>query len=168
DYFIRATYSIDDLVVDPDGIFKFGEPKVTIVAENNTSATIKITEAVFLTSPVIQDGIPVEVSPIPTLDWGATNISPSDWVVEVVDANGQTVWGGFADDENSTKLVKLPKEQKSVEYNYDNMGDDLIPGKIYRWKVYASADASFQQEPLGWKLISTSEDALGIFKVVAP
>lgn len=162
DYIIRATYKIDGYVVDPDSIVKHGEPEVT-VADIDMQQNIDVTGAVALVSPVAASlGVPVEVSTLtPTFEW-TPYPSSSDYVVEVVDANGNVIWGGF--DENLTKLVTTAGT--SIEYSNDGQGQALQTGAIYRWKVYASKDDV--KEATGWKLISASEEAQGVFRVVEP
>ncbi|UFS63085.1 hypothetical protein LOH54_02920 [Sulfurimonas sp. HSL-3221] len=63
-------------------------------------------------------------------------------------------------DENLTKLIDMDSSVTSVEYNGTTALQD---GAIYRWKVYASKDDS--NETIGWKLISASEEAQGVFKI---
>jgi hypothetical protein len=73
------------------------------------------------------------------------------------------IWGGFNDD-YTEKKVSVSKSQTSVTYNFDGSATGgLEAGKIYRWRVYASKDST--QEPTGWKLISVSEDQMGIIKI---
>lgn len=160
EYFIRATYKIDGFVVDPDSIVKHGEPAVTVVDADVSLLNIDVTGAVTLTSPIAQsNGIPSEVNTLtPTFSWTAYP-STSDYVVEVLDVNGNVIWGGFADD--LTK--KVTTEETSIEYSNDGLGQALEYGEIYRWKVYASKDDT--KEDTGWKLISSSEDAQGVFRV---
>lgn len=162
-YYIRATYNIDGLVVDPDAIVKFGEPEVNPLADNITDAHIDVTGAVVLLSPIVGiDGSPVEITTTePTFTWEAYP-STSDYVVEVLDINGKVVWGGFdaALNKNVTTL------DTSITYSNDGNGQVLETGKIYRWKVYASKDDS--RSPTGWNLISSSEEAQGVFKIVLP
>lgn len=74
------------------------------------------------------------------------------------------MWGGF--DSSLNKLVNPPAATTSIVYSYDTQGLPLENGKIYRWKVYASKDDG--TEIIGWKLISASEEARGVFKVVVP
>lgn len=164
-YYIRATYNIDGLVVDPDSIVKFGEPEVTVVAADMPGQDIDVTGAVTLSSPIVQtDGTPAEVATLtPTLSW-VKYPSTTDYVVEVLDINGNVIWGGFADDANHTKQVVTVNN--SITYNNDAMGQVLVDGEVYRWKVYASKDDN--TPPTNWSLISSSEEAQGIFKVVLP
>lgn len=167
-YYIRATFKIDGYVVDPDAIVKFGEPEVIVVDADQINQNIDVTGAVTLMNPIVTaDGTPVEVNSLtPTLSWQAYS-STSDYVVEVRDANGNVIWGGFEGaTPNIIKLVNPLAETTSVVYSYDGSGLTLENGKIYRWKVYASKDDV--QEDDGWKLISASEDAQGVFKVVVP
>ena len=164
-YYIRATFKIDGYVVDPDSIVKHGEPEVIVVAANLIDQNIDVTGAVTLTSPIVPaDGAPVEINSLmPTLSWQPYP-SASDYVVEVRDANGNVMWGGF--DGSLNKLVNLPAATTSIVYSYDGQGLPLENGKIYRWKVYASKDDG--TEATGWKLISASEEAQGVLKVVVP
>ncbi len=164
DYYIRATFKIDGYVVDPDSIVKHGEPEVIVAAANLIDQNIDVTGAVTLTSPIVPaDGTPVEINTLtPTLSW-APYSSTSDYVVEVRDVHGNVMWGGF--DEFLNKLVNPPKETTSIVYSNDGLGLPLENGKIYRWKVYASKDDT---STIGWRLISASEEAQGVFKVVVP
>ena len=125
---------------------------------------IDVTGAVALTSPIsLSNGTAVEITTLtPTFEWVFYN-SASDHVIEVINQSGDVIWGGF--EENLTKKVvidKLDVPNNSIDY----AGPVLEYDKYYRWKIYASKDDS--QEPLGWKLISSSEEAQGVFKVVAP
>jgi hypothetical protein len=124
-------------------------------------ADIDVTGAVALNSPKTETaGLTAEVATAtPTFSWTDYS-STSDYVIEVVDVDGNTIWGGF--DENLTKLVYVDAPGTSIVYS----GPALEDGAIYRWKVYASKDVSVQQDPLGWKLISASEEAQGVFKVI--
>lgn len=163
-YYIRATFKIDGYVVDPDSIVKHGEPEVNVVAADLKDQNIDVTGAVTLTSPIVPaDGTPVEINTlIPTLNWAAYS-STSDYVVEVRDANGNIIWGGFSTDGLLTKEVYTPAGTTSIEY----AGTALENGKVYRWKIYASKDNNSGVVP-PWNLISASEEAQGVFKVVIP
>ena len=162
DYFIRATFIIDGYVVDPDRIVKFGEPEANVVSASLVDQNIDVTGAVILNSPIVPaDGTPVIIDSLtPTLRW-TEYASSSDYVVEVRDANGEVIWGGFADDINHTKQVLTTGT--SIVY----AGIALESGKIYRWKVYASKDDNSGATP-PWNLISASEEAQGVFKVLVP
>ena len=168
-YIARATYQNDERVMDPDRIAKFGEPEVTF-AGNTIELTFDITNAVTLNSPsnAATSTQPVEInSTNPTFEWTAYS-STSDYVIEVVDLiSGNVVWGGF--DYSGTAPVKnivIPSSQKSVVFNYDGSAsiNALVAGRTYRWKIYASKND--QNSVTGWSLISSSEDQLGLFKVV--
>jgi len=157
-YYIRATYSIDGYVLDPDSIVKFGEPEVNVTNADMPSQDIDVTGAVTLISPIVDSSlVPVEVNTAtPTFSWAAYS-SASDYVLELVDVDGNTIWGGFADDQNHTKQVLTT----NTSYLYD--GPALQDGAVYRWKVYASKDDN--KETTGWKLISSSEEAQGVFRI---
>jgi hypothetical protein len=53
-----------------------------------------------------------------------------------------------------------------VQYNFDGTASiaELVPGRIYKWKIYASKNDV--NSATGWTLISASEDQLGLIKVV--
>ena len=167
DYYIRATFKIDGMVVDPDAIVKFGEPEVNVVAANLADQNIDVTGAVTLTSPIVPaNGTPVEINTLtPTFTWEEYS-SASDYVVEVRDVHGNVIWGGFSTDGLLTKLVNPSAGTTSIGYSNDGLGQLLEYGKIYRWKVYASKDDV--KADTGWRLISASEEAQGVFIVVTP
>lgn len=164
-YLARATYQNDDRVVDPDWIVKFGEPYVE-VGGAQVSRNFSLTNSVKLLEPTnpASSTVPVEVAgTTPTFSWTAY-ASASDYVIEVSDASGNVIWGGF--DRSQTiplKKVSVPSSQTSAVFNFDNSATkSLEPGKVYRWKVYASKNDN--QSDSGWRLISVSEDQLGLIK----
>ena len=161
DYYIRASYLIDGMVVDPDAIVKQGEPTVNLLAADLTGQDIDVTGAVTLTSPIAAaDGSPVEINSLnPTFTWESYP-STSDYVVEVSDIDGTVIWGGFTNAEPPVKVLPI-SGATTIAYE----GPTLEHGKTYRWKIYASKDAT---NTAGWDLISASEEAQGIFKVVLP
>ena len=109
--------------------------------------------------------IPSEISGLtPTFSWEAYP-SASDYVVEVSDANGNIIWGGIDRTESiPVKNVVVPSSQTSVVFDYDGTAtQSLEPGKVYRWRVFVSKDD--KQSTSGWRLISVSEDQLGLIKI---
>ena len=95
----------------------------------------------------------------PLFSWSKYS-STSDYVIEVTDANGNLVWGGFNSDW-TVKNIVIPSSQNSIQFNSDGSASSaLLFGKVYRWKVYASKDNS--QSATGWELISVSEDQRGL------
>lgn len=169
-YFVRATYANDTIVVDPDYIVKFGEPSVTVAGGTPTPNQVQITAtgAVGLTSPTnaLSSAVPAQVTgTTPTFTWAAYP-STSDYVIEVMDAaTGTVVWGGFTNMGSAapTKNIVLPSSQTSVGYNSDGLATaPLVMGKTYRWRIYASKNDT---TPLGWRLISMSEDQMGLITI---
>lgn len=165
-YLARASYQNDARVVDPDWIIKFGEPVVTISgAEVNRN--FSLTNAVSLSAPT---NAPETTEPFmlttatPEFSWVPYS-SSSDYVIEVSDANGNVIWGGFREGASGIeKVVSVPSSQTSVIYNFDGSAtSELLPGKVYRWRVYASKNDT--KEASGWKLISVSEDQRGLIQV---
>ena len=171
-FIARASYNNDMRVMDPDRITKFGEPVVTVSGGSCTPSTLTfdVTGPVTLNTPTnpLSTTVPVVASTRPTFTWTAYP-STSDYVIEVMDAStGQIVWGGF--DKSGplpVKKIVIPSSQTSIAYNSNSMAaiNDLIPGKIYRWRIYASKNDVSQST--GWSLISTSEDQVGIIKITA-
>ncbi|HET9826227.1 MAG TPA: carboxypeptidase-like regulatory domain-containing protein [Chitinophagaceae bacterium] len=169
-FIARASYKNDLRVMDPDAITKFGEPTVTVSAGScsPSSLTFDVTGPVTLNAPTnpLTTTIPVAASTRPVFSWTAYP-STSDYVIEVMDAStGQLVWGGF--DKSGPLPVKkiiIPSNQTSITYNSNSTAtiSDLVPGKIYRWRIYASKNDVTQST--GWSLISTSEDQVGLIKI---
>lgn len=166
-YLARATFKNDERVVDPDWIVKFGEPYVEVGASQVTR-NFSLTNSVKLTEPTnpASNTIPVIINTsIPNFKWSAYS-SANDYVIEVTDVNGNVIWGGidFTQDIPVKKVI-IPSSQTSIEYNFDNSASkNLEAGKIYRWKIYASKNDN--QSASGWRLISVSEDQLGLIKIV--
>ena len=76
--------------------------------------------------------------------------------------NGTTVWGGISGTP-LTRKVMVAKTQTTATYNFDGTGQTLQNGRTYRWRIYASKNDSGL--PLGWKLISASEEQMGLFSI---
>lgn len=162
-YLARATYKNDLRCMDPDWIIKNGEPFVT-VSGGPAIRDFSITGAVTINSPTNEatDITPVQVSgSTPTFTWTAYP-STSDYVIEVMNSNGDVIWGGFSS--TGTKNFTIASNTTSVVYNYNSTAtESLVSGQVYRWKIYASM--LDLQSASGWRLISASEDQLGLFIV---
>ncbi|MBS2212850.1 carboxypeptidase regulatory-like domain-containing protein [Carboxylicivirga mesophila] len=165
DYWGRASYENDNVVMDPDWIVKNGQPQVTISGGDMT-LDYSVTGAVSVVSPTnsVELVVPVEVSSgAITFRWTPYS-SASDYVIEVTDVNGNLIWGGFSNDW-STKNIVIPSSTTSVEFNYDGSAiEDLVAGETYRWRIYASKDD--KQAATGWRLISVSEDQMGLIQII--
>lgn len=169
EYLARASYNNDTLVVDPDFIVKFGDPivtvsggSVTVTQGDATSGVLDfaVTNSVLLDNPsnTATEIVPVEVSAAGlTLTWKPYS-STSDYVVELLDINGNTIWGGF-DNSGDTPVKIVTTTNTSIDYD----GPALLNGRTYRWKVYASKD---DKSTGGWSLISMSEDQMGLIKII--
>ncbi len=172
-FIARASYKNDMRVMDPDRIAKFGEPVVTVSGGSCSPSTLTfdVTGPVTLNAPTnsLSTTVPIAASTKPTFQW-TPYPSTTDYVIEVMDAStGQVVWGGF--DKSGPLPVKkiiIPSSQTSIVYNANATATiaDLVPGKIYRWRIYASKNDVTSST--GWTLISSSEDQVGLIKIVAP
>lgn len=165
-YLARATYRNDERVVDPDWIVKFGEPYVELSTEQATR-NFSLTGSLKIMNPtnLANTTVPKEVSTsTPVFSWYAYS-SASDYVIEVSDASGNVIWGGFDYSQDpAVKKVVIPSNRTSVEFNEDGSAtSNLLPGSVYRWKVYVSKNDN--QSASGWRLISVSEDQLGLIKI---
>ncbi|WPP51881.1 MSCRAMM family protein [Catalinimonas niigatensis] len=165
-FLARATYRNDERVVDPDWIVKFGEPLVE-VAGGQVNRDFSLTNALKVMSPtnLPSNTIPSEITSLtPSFSW-ESYASASDYVVEVSDASGNVIWGGIDRSQSiPVKKVIIPSSQTRVDFNYDGTATkSLEPGKVYRWRVFVSKDD--KQSTSGWRLISVSEDQLGLIKV---
>lgn len=159
-YLARASFQNDGIVMDPDWIVKNGPPLV-VVPTGSSTRNFSVTGAVTLDEPTntANSTVPVETSAIPTFTW-TDYPSTTDYVIEVTDANGQLVWGGF-DSNWTVKNIVIPSSENSIEFNSDGSAvGNLETGRVYRWKIYASKDDA--QSPTGWELISVSEDQRGL------
>lgn len=162
-YLARATYANDGKVVDPDWIIKNGEPFVTVTGGMATR-DFSVTGAVTLLSPtnIGASTQMVDADTAQVFRWEQYS-SANDYVIEVINAQGRVIWGGFSNNW-TVKNIVIPTNQDSVRFNSDgNATERLMPGRIYRWKIYASKND--QREPTGWKLISTSEDQRGLIRI---
>lgn len=168
-FIARATYKNDGRVMDPDRIAKFGEPVVTFSGSNTQQLVFDVTGSIPVTTPTNEPATiaPVEITTtVPTFEWNAYS-STSDYVIEVIDAaSGTVIWGGFdKSGDNPVKNITIPSAQRSILFNADGKASisALVPGKIYRWRIYASKND--QNSATGWTLISASEDQLGLIQV---
>lgn len=169
-YIVWASYRNDGYVMDPDAIHKFGRPIVTLSEDSpDTTVSFKVTGAIRILSPTNEPNslYPVEITTTrPTFIWpkASAYASTKEYIVEVFNARGEVIWGGF----DAEGVIRHPKIEPgsspiSVEFDFDGSAtDSLRVGETYRWKLYAdnSADPNVQT------LLSASEDLMGLFKVV--
>ncbi|MGC1242365.1 MAG: carboxypeptidase regulatory-like domain-containing protein, partial [Chryseosolibacter sp.] len=168
-YVVRASFANDYIVIDPDYITKFGDYAVTVSSGTATPASVEIvaTSAVILKAPsnAMSTTEPVEATTTPTFQWNAY-ASASDYVIEVTDAStGTVIWGGFTNNGGTiTKNIVIPSNTTSIAFNADGSATaELVAGKVYRWRVYASKNNAQNTPP--WNLIAASEDQLGLIKI---
>ncbi len=168
-YLARATFENDERVMDPDRIAKFGEPIVDISGGSTIDLQFDVTGAVTINSPTNESdtNIPFEITETnPTFEWTPYS-STSDYIIEVMESNGNVIWGGFDNSGNLPhKNIIIPSGQTSIEFNADGNASitALEAGKVYRWRIFASKDD--KNSDTGWTLISASEDQLGLIKVI--
>lgn len=163
---IIASLENDGYVLDPDTSVTQGIPRVTV---NNDSITrdFKVTGSIVLTNPDSAfKGIPL-LSDLPNFTWvkDSSYASADDYVVEVVDESGNSVWGGFDRLNNFAAKVTSPQSNSpAIGYNEDGTATlpMLEPGRYYQLRVYARV---LDNTSTGYTLLSASETLDGIFKV---
>lgn len=164
-YIGRASFENDSLVLDPDWVVKNGGEPTIEVNNADVSLNYSVTGAVSLQNPTNNSlsTQPVEVS-LDTLSFSWIPYpSTSDYVIEVIDGNGNIIWGGFSADWSQKNIV-IPGSQTSIEYDADGTANaQLEAGKTYRWRIFSSKDDN--QSVTGWRLISVSEDQMGLIKI---
>lgn len=166
-YIAWASFRNDGYVMDPDHIAKFGIPEViyTDVSVNQTldfsvTGAITITDPTNAARPVIPEVVNTDE---PTFTW-IPYPSAKEYIVEVFDSQGNTIWGGF----DAAGVVQHPQidfHQTSVVFNFDGTATILLQdGETYRWKIYADDDDALNVQTL----LSSSEDQMGLFKYGVP
>jgi hypothetical protein len=153
-YLARASYGNDTIVIDPDWIFKFGIPYVTVNG-GSVSRDFSVTDAVILNSPTNSPTFifPVSSGASPTFTWSAYP-STSQYALELTDESGTVIWGGFTG--SGTTLAPV-KATTTTSFVYD--GAALSSGSVYQWKVYALKATTTAPY---FKFISASEDQMGL------
>jgi hypothetical protein len=149
--------------MDPQQFAQNGDPIINVTG-NPITYDIDITNSVSLISPTndATERIPVSANNSPTFSWTPFE-DASEYVIEVSDAYGNVIWGGFGDNWSSKNIV-IPATQTSITFNSDgNATANLESGEVYRWRIFASKDNI--ESPIGWELISMSEDYVGLILI---
>ncbi|HPH03290.1 MAG TPA: hypothetical protein PK297_10080 [Spirochaetota bacterium] len=164
-----ATFGNDNLVMDPDWVRKNpGILDVTLTNLQEITKNFNTTPSFVTITPSnpLTNLEPASVTNLtPTFQWKqpSTASSANYLVIEVRDADGATIWGGFVGNTLSpTNGLQIPKGDGTIVYNSDGKAvRTLEVGKTYQWKMYAvnSKDNI---------LLSVSEDQQGLFTIVAP
>jgi hypothetical protein len=183
---ITASFNNDGFVLDPDSLVKFGITEITIAggAVTNVRAnggdsccdvTLDVTDTVEIFEPI--DTPDLSSATAPVFKWRPYPAT-KDYVVEVKNENGEVIWGGF-DTSNIRRFTVDAKDatHKTVDaatgdalhfatFNEDfNATASLMENRTYQVRIYSSVDDT---NPLGYSLQSSSEDLLGLFRIVAP
>jgi len=172
EYDVYATYDNDCNVRDPDPQLAHTAVLRIEVAGGPVTIddTFNITDAVPVTgvwgvepcdhgdSSIIIVSYGLDETPVFT--WSDYPSSTQGYAVEVVDVFGNIVWGGF--DTDGAPFVQLPAHTTEVTYD----GDPLEAGLNYRWSLWALGNDS--SSPLGFRIISTTENLRGLFEIRRP
>ena len=159
-----ASFKNDGYVMDPDWIFR--NPGILIIdfmENDSTELNFSVTNSVSIigpTNPADSIYAVVADSSTPTFSWDAYP-SAKEYIIEVRKLNGDIIWGGYNLD-GTVNHQQIDQQTNEVLYNFDgSASEDLIPGEIYQWKVYADNGLNVDVQTL----ISSSEDQLGIFTI---
>jgi hypothetical protein len=164
-YIAWASFRNDGYVMDPDHIFKFGLPQITF-AENSNDQELdfSVTGAVTIIEPTNEADLVVPqyiYTDSPTFTWEKYP-SAKEYIVEVFDSQGNTIWGGF-DAAGVVQHPQIAANQTSVIFNSDGSATELLQdGETYRWKIYADNDDALNVQTL----ISSSEGQMGLFTYI--
>ena len=163
-YIAWATYRNDGYVMDPDWIRKNGLPTVSFAAAGESKTVdFSVTDAIPIVSPTNPaDTITPRIiqTTTPTFKWESYS-GRQEYIIEVYDAQGNVIWGGFGDDGLPAHAFISP-QLNQIAFNFDNSATEpLRQGDIFRWKIYADGDP----KDTVLELISASEDLLGLFMV---
>ncbi len=164
-YIAWASFRNDGYVMDPDWIFKFGLPEITFLESTaDQDLDFSVTGAVTISSPTNEADLVVPqyiYTDSPSFTWEKYP-SAKEYIVEVFDSQGNTIWGGF-DGAGIVQHPQIVANQTSVEFNYDfSAVGPLQNGETYRWKIYADNNA----DPNVQTLISASENLMGLFTYI--
>lgn len=174
---IIASLENDGIVIDPDESVTQGDPLVDVAAGVVTPSTkdFKVTGAVEVDTPAtpVNNVVP-ELTATPTFRWhtASSYSSFNDYAIEVVNESGDTVWGGFGPvgpvkDVALLTLAKGENTDTAGNITIAYAGTVLEPGRYYQLRIYAMSDVAVSADyPQGYKLLSTTENLNGIFKVV--
>lgn len=164
-YLAWASFRNDGYVMDPDWIFKFGLPMITLDTVD-TQMNFSVTRAMTIYSPTNPDSLVIPVmadSTVPTFKWKKYS-SAKQYIILVTDLSGNRIWGGYNPD-GVIHHAFLGQQDTSAAFNFDNTADTslipLTPGETYQWRIYADDDDAAGVQTL----ISSSEDLKGLFQV---
>lgn len=161
-FHIVASLENDHYVLDPDRVVKFGTPSIT-VSGGLVNVDFDITDAIPLIAPVDNQDIPLPAQDTDLQFRWAAYPSTSNYVVEVAAEDGEVIWGGFTPE--GTQRVSTVAT--ALVFNSDGTATRALEvGRYYQVRVYASKED--QKQPLGYKLISSTEALKGVFRIVPP
>ena len=168
-YLAWASFRNDGYVMDPDWVFKNGLPEV-IFGEDSPGQVqdFSVTGTVTITGPTNEadSGIPEYVySDTPTTFRWEPYASAKEYIVEVFDSQGNTIWGGFnnAGVVQHQQILAASGQENSIVFDFDGSAvEALQDGETYRWKIYADDDTALDVQTL----ISSSEDLVGLFTYI--
>lgn len=117
-----ASFRNDGYVMDPDRISKFGLPQVSFTEVSpDQIQDFEVTGAVTIISPTNEASlvVPEDVNTSsPTFTWEKYP-SAKEYVIEVFDAQGNTIWGGF-DTNGVVQHPQIGQNETSAIFDFDS------------------------------------------------
>lgn len=167
DYIAWGSFQNDGYVMDPDAIRKFGLPKISVKpTDTSLQLNFSITGSDTLLSPsnLATSAIAADVKLDSLVFRWAKYPSAKEYYIEVRDSRGRVIWGGI-DSVQSFMSKTLDAKASSCTYNFDGSAkENLKVGEVYHWKIWADRDAAAGIQGL----ITSSEDQMGFFRIIAP
>ncbi len=163
---IIASLDNDTFVIDPDESVQQGIPTVTI-AGGSVVKDFKVTGAIRLDEPARTSAAVPIVSETPTFAWSkrSSYANASEFAIEVVDASGNVIWGGFGPaNEILVSVANAGESSWSIEFDSDSSATQALEsGRYYQVRIYAAKDDN--NDPRGYLLVSGTETLDGLFRV---
>jgi hypothetical protein len=142
----------DGATLDPQAILEAGPPMITIEDQASRAIDLRFVRAIRPIFPAEGE----EVDAPPTFEWPPVE-GASRYVVELRNASGQVIWGGF--DAHGNPIAPILAPATSVAYDGPTA---LDPGARHVWRVFAARDVTTGQL---FELIAASEELDGTFRV---
>lgn len=152
-YLVRAGLEHDGRTLDADVVRSGALPLIDVPATG--MATVDLA-----TAPAIDGATVTQTATSAEFSW-STVVDADYYVVEVRDAAGQLLWGGFDSRRRPTMRVLAPATRVAFGELATPIAA-LEPGRLYGYRIYAAKDVNTGQL---FEIIAASEELAGEFRV---